>query len=182
MKKVILSLILIFSVFMLNAESVSDTADLVLNLKEGDGTYEFGFSTTSVETYSSPVTSPGTYQEITIGDDFTGSDDSVFFFWKILSSHRIELSLGISGPLMDGNNRIDWTVRWDRKDQIPDGTLSSYDNNRELGPKVVYTYDSKGAQNDSASSVRLIVSTDSIIGKNLGTYYGTITATIKDVT
>ena len=181
MKKVILSLFLISSVFMLNA--VTDSADIVLNLKEGDGTYEFGFSKTEVETYSSPVTPPGEYQTIEIGENFTGSDDSVFFFWKILSDHKIELSLSISGPLTDGSNQIDWAVRWDRKDQIPDGRLSSYESDLHLGPQIVYTYDrNSNIQNDSASSVRLIVNTDSVIGKVLGTYTGTVTATIKDVT
>ena len=153
MKKFVLVIFLISSLSAICAEKESD-AILTLNLREGDGTYNFGFSASEVDSYvSSIMPTSGEYSEIKVepGKDY-GENDKLYFFWKILSENRIELTLSLDGPLSNGFDTIDWSVRWDRKLDvgIRSGSLSSSDGNSS---NIVYIYREDG--DSAANSVKL---------------------------
>lgn len=179
MKKFVLVLFLISSLSAVSAEKEAD-AILTLNLKEGEGTYSFGFSSSEVDSYvSSVMPTLGEYSEIKVepGKDY-GENDKLYFFWKILSENKIELTLSLEGPLSNGSDYIDWNVRWDRKleEGIRSGSLSSADGDSS---NTVYIFREDGQS--AANSVKLYVQTESVAGKSLGQYTGTITATIRSL-
>ncbi len=168
----------LFPVFAVDDER-NPSIMVVLDNTSGDGSYEIGFSTNSIDNLVDEPSVAGNQELTAKPGEFIARNESVYFYWKLISEQKIEFSLSI-GDL--GNSGIDWRIYWNRDIAagINDGEISTEQGKVRNTP--IYTYDPSDASSDPAHSILLRAETESIEGLNVESpYVGTLTATIRVV-
>ena len=170
-------IILISVILLVSAVSpcFADSKDLAVSWNLADSNvsyYSFGFRSGN----SSQALSAEEAMTVNIsGDSLTGSL-AFEIFWEIISSLNVDLELSISGPMMAGENELDWTIT--PEPSTTDDSLDvswgidSSDNTKLMA--VIYKHEAANGITGTASRVEVSANTVEASGNPSGSYRGSI--------
>lgn len=149
----------------------SASADLLLDMSKITS-YDIGFSDDS-----------GGVNRITswdivpfISDDFSkiSASGTRYFYWDIVSNLKLSFKIGISGPLINGDKEMNWTVTAQRPSSEGGAVvLSSAENS--VGPIEFCRYERKNNElgNSGIRAIQIGLS-ESLSNISIGTYEGVL--------
>lgn len=178
MKKILIVMLMLLSVFALSAENkTSDTVEVSFTLGNTPGaqkSFRAGFtSATTVDSLESedPV-NPGSIALTLAPGSFTATNNTLYIWWKNVGYTGVEIQLKCSGDLVStSSGGIQWQVAKENDDEV---VASSEDAEAKTFVYVPDTGVSYGTQN-------VVISTTEIPREATGTYKGTLTLSVTGI-
>lgn len=179
MKKILIVMLMLLSVFALSAENkTSDTVEVSFtlgNTPDAQKSFRAGFtSATTVDSLESedPV-NPGSIALTLDSGSFTATNNTLYIWWKNVGYTNVKIKLKCSGDLLpdSGTDGIKWQVVHGTDNEIVASSEAGTEETFVNVPNTGVSYDTQ----------KVVISTTEIPREATGTYKGILTLSVTGI-